>query len=250
MGVLGFFPEQQQKRTRALFRVVRQDMPRVARSVFAGFPHHVTQRGNRRGDVFFCDADRSTYLDWLRQYCDKSGVQILAYCLMTNHIHLVAVPETDQSLEMMLRPLHTRYAMRVNRVMGWKGHVWQGRYFSSALDESYLWAAIRYVERNPVRGGLVSRAEDYRWSSAAAHCGRRDDAVLTRNQNWTDEMKAVPDWPGWLAETDSATQLKELRGRVERGLPCGGAGFICELERRAGYALVPRPRGRPRKGGE
>ena len=108
-------------------------MPRIARPVFAGIPHHITQRGNRRENVFFSDGDRAAYLGWLAHYCEKFQVQVLAYCLMTNHLHLVAVPERQTAFEEALRPLHMRYAQRINRARGWTGHVWQGRYFSSAL---------------------------------------------------------------------------------------------------------------------
>jgi putative transposase len=153
-------------------------MPRVARSVFAGVAHHVTQRGNRRENVFFSDEDRRTYLAWLREYCLKHDVQVLAYCLMPNHVHLILIPQRESGLERVLKPLHMRYAQRVNRKRGWKGHLWQGRYFSSALDEAYLWAALRYVERNPVRAKLAIEAENYRWSSAAAHCKMRADELL------------------------------------------------------------------------
>lgn len=153
-------------------------MPRLARSVCAELPHHITQRGNRREDVFFTDQDRQAYLDWLKDYAEKSKVDILAYCLMTNHLHLVAVPSTEQGLQQLLKPLHMRYAQRINRARGWKGHLWQGRYYSSALDEDYLWAAIRYVERNPVRARIVRKAENYPWSSARGHCGTREDSLL------------------------------------------------------------------------
>jgi putative transposase len=118
-------------------------MPRLARTVFADVPHHVTQRGNRREDVLFTDEDRRTYLEWLKAYCDKHAVAVLAYCLMTNHVHLVAVPAGDDGLEQALKPLHMRYAQRINRRRGWSGHLWQGRFFSSPLDEAYLWAALR-----------------------------------------------------------------------------------------------------------
>ena len=148
-------------------------MPRVARVVCAGVPHHVTQRGNRRGQVFFTREDHQAYLKWLREYTSRYEVDVLAYCLMTNHLHLVVVPKTEDSLHQALKPLHMRYAQRVNRARGWKGHVWQGRYFSSALDEAYLWAAIRYFELNPVRARLTDQAANYSWSSAAAHCGSR-----------------------------------------------------------------------------
>ena len=153
-------------------------MPRLARSVFAGMPHHVTQRGNRREDVFFTDDDRRTYLEWLREYCDQHAVAILAYCLMSNHVHLVAVPESADGLERALKPLHMRYAQRINRARGWHGHLWQGRFGSVAMDEAHLVSALRYVSLNPVRAGLVRRAEDWRWSSVRAHLAGTDDAVV------------------------------------------------------------------------
>ena len=221
-------------------------MPRLARTVFAGLPHHVTQRGNRRENVFFGDDDRRTYLEWLRAYCDEHGVAILAYCLMTNHVHLVLVPDGDDGLQRALKPLHMRYAQRVNRARGWHGHLWQGRFFSSPLDEAYLWAALRYVERNPVRARLVRRAEAYAWSSAAAHCGRRADAVLSASPVWRARLAAVADWSGWLAEGDEAEELAVLRRNVDKGLPCGSEAFIDRLEARADRPLRFRPIGRPR----
>src|SRR3990172_4451456 len=108
-------------------------MPRIARPVFSGVPHHITQRGNRREDVFFTDEDRLAYLAWMKEYAEKYKVDILAYCLMTNHIHIVAVPSSEEGLQQVLKPLHMRYAQRFNRTQGWTGHVWQGRYFSSSL---------------------------------------------------------------------------------------------------------------------
>ena len=223
-------------------------MPRIARIVLAGVPHHVTQRGNRRQDVFFSDGDRAAYLGWLAHYCRQFHLEVLAYCLMSNHVHLVIVPDSDHALERLLRPLHTRYAQRVNRGRGWTGHLWQGRYFSSALDERYLWAAMRYVERNPVRASLVRRPEDYRWSSAPAHCKLVDDYVLTRELRWLELWNSVGDWSRWLSETDELHDVSVLRQNVERGLPCGSDHFIAELERRAGIALQPVRRGRPRNG--
>lgn len=138
-------------------------MPRLARTVCEHVPHHITQRGNRREDVFFTDEDRLVYLDWLEDYADKCAVDILAYCLMTNHVHLIALRANDDGLGRLLKPLHMRYAQRINRERGWKGHLWQGRFFSSALNEDYLWAAVRYVERNPVRARMARKAENYPW---------------------------------------------------------------------------------------
>jgi putative transposase len=225
-------------------------MPRLPRTVFADLPHHVTQRGNRREDIFFTDEDREAYLSWLREYSDKHQVEILAYCLMTNHIHLVAVPASDDGLQRVLKPLHMRYAQRINRVRGWKGHLWQGRFFSSPLDEAYLWAAVRYVERNPVRAGMERRAQDYRWSSAAAHCGNISDGLLNLESGWSKQFAAIDDWSVWLAEGDMTEQIQTLRQNSEKGLPCGNAGFIQQLGKIVGRQLEYRPRGRPRKAEE
>lgn len=222
-------------------------MPRLARAVCALVPHHITQRGNRRENVFFTDEDRETYLGWLKHYAEKHGVEVLAYCLMSNHIHLVAVPRAEDGLQQVLKPLHMRYAQRINRTRGWKGHLWQGRFFSSALDEDYLWAAIRYVERNPVRARMVRKAENYRWSSAAAHCGLRPAPVLTDSPSWRRQFDGIGNWSTWLAEGDEPEKLEVLRRHADKGLPCGAVRFIRRLEKMTGRALQYRPRGRPRK---
>jgi len=219
----------------------------MARLVCPRVPHHDTQRGNRREQVFFTDADRILYLKWLTEYADKHQVEVLAYCLMTNHIHLVAVPAGGEGLQWVLKPLHMRYAQRINRRKHWKGHLWQGRFFSSALDEDYLWAAIRYVERNPIRAKIVRKAENYPWSSAAARCGLKQDAVLTRQPAWLKLFESIGDWSAWLAEGDEANQLEILRRNVDKGLPCGSERFIRRLETLMGRNLACRPRGRPKK---
>lgn len=222
-------------------------MPRLARTVFACVPHHVTQRGNRREEVFFTDGDREAYLGWLKEYCQKHHVEVLAYCVMTNHIHLVVVPDTDNGLQRVLKPLHMRYAQRINRERGWKGHLWQGRFFSSPLDDAYLWAAVRYVERNPVRAKRVRKAENYRWSSAGAHCQLRQDDVLTTKSSWRKQFEAIGDWSAWLAEGDEPETMQVLRRNIEKGLPCGSEKFIQTLEKLASRLLQYRPRGRPKK---
>jgi len=222
-------------------------MPRLPRTVFANVPHHITQRGNRREEIFFTDADRETYLSWLKDYSDKYHVELLAYCIMTNHVHLIAVPASDDGLQRMLKPLHMRYAQRINRTRDWKGHLWQGRFFSSPLDDAYLWAAVRYVERNPVRAGMARRAEDYRWSSAAAHCGNRTDDLLNLESGWGKQFSTIVDWSAWLAEGDGKEEIQRLRQNVEKGLPCGNEDFVQRLGMMAGRQLVLRPQGRPRK---
>jgi putative transposase len=222
-------------------------MPRLRRVVFAGLPHHVTQRGNRREQVFFSEADCNAYVLWLRDYTDQHAVEVLAYCLMPNHVHLVLVPEAKHGLEQALRPLHMRYAQHVNRNRNWHGHLWQGRFFSSALDDRHAYAAIRYVERNPVRAGITDVAARYPWSSAAAHCGLRADPILNVNSTWQRRLKTIEDWAHWLASEEDSESLDTLRRRVEKGLPCGSSEFIESLESDTGRSMRCRPQGRPPK---
>jgi len=225
-------------------------MPRLARTVFVGIPHHITQRGNRRDDVFFIDEDYQIYLEWLHHYCRKHQLEILAYCLMTNHIHLVTVPSDVNSMQRVLKPLHMRYAQRINRIRKWNGHFWQGRYFSSPLDDRYMWAVIRYVELNPVRARMVTKAEDYRWSSAASHCGLRDDSVLSNTRKWKKLHLQIDNWSAWLAEGDDPVDLTRVRRDTDKGLPCGSDLFIHNLETMIGRSLRFRPQGRPKLEGD
>ena len=220
-------------------------MSRVARIVAPGFPHHVTQRGNRQADVFEEDPDYRAYLGFMRQYAEKRGLSIWAYCLMTNHIHLVAVPAREESLGEALRDAHTVYAMYFNSRAALSGHVWQGRFFSCPLDERHLWAAVRYVERNPVRAGLVARAEDYAWSSAAAHCGLRTDAVLSDEFPPTGVIEDRSCWLGEGQEDDEAEE--RIRRQTRTGRPCGSSKLLDHLERLLHRSLNPRKGGRPRK---
>jgi putative transposase len=196
--------------------------------------------------VFFSDQYRVAYLELAREYAERFSVEILAYCLMTNHVHMVLVPPDSQALHRMLKPLHTRYAQAVNRAMGWKGHLWQGRFFSSALDEAYLWAAIRYVERNPVRATISDRAEDYPWSSAAGHCGLASDLLLSRDAYWRRQFAGIGDWSAWLAQGDEPTRLDTLRRHVQAGMPCGSREFFERIEQGIGRPLRCRSQGRPR----
>ena len=222
-------------------------MPRIARLVVPGLPHHVTQRGNRRATIFFSDAHRQIYLRWLREYCARADVRILAYCLMDNHVHFVAVPGTAQAFEEFVHPLHTRYARHINQEKGWKGHFMQGRYFSAALDETRLWTAIRYVERNPVRAGMIAQAENYAWSSAAVHCGLRPDVLVDGRAGLPADFVQTAEWSNWLKGVETPELLDELRSKSRRGLPCGSEEFVSKLERQAGRPLRPGSRGRPPK---
>jgi putative transposase len=146
-------------------------MVRFARVVALDVAHHITQRGNARRFILETDQERTVYLDLLHQGIQRYGVELIGYCLMSNHVHLVAVPQDQNALGRSLREAHGRFASYWNAVNHSSGHVWQGRYYSCPLDETHLWEALRYVELNPVRISLVASPEDWPWSSAAAHCG-------------------------------------------------------------------------------
>jgi len=222
-------------------------MPRQARVVFPNIPHHIIQRGNRREDVFFSDSDRKQYLEWLKEYCKEQKVEILAYCLMTNHIHLIAVPTTEDGLQRVLKPLHMRYAQKINRERGWKGHFWQGRYFSSPLDGEYLLFTTRYIERNPIRVKKVRKAENYKWSSARGHCGTAQDDILTKKMKWLNKYEGIDNWRQWLSIKEEKEKTDLIRRNTEKGIPTGSGRFIRRLEKLADRVLEYRPIGRPRK---
>ncbi len=219
-------------------------MPRLPRVVLPGYAHHVTQRGVRRGDVFFDDGDRALYLRHMSEQTEKFGVRILCYCLMTNHVHLLAVPASESALASAIGEAHRRYTWQLNRRLGATGYLFQGRFASCPLDESHLGAAARYVLLNPVRARIVQRAVDYRWSSAALHAGlKSSDAVVERN----DLLGLLPDERAWLQlmESEGDASLHELLRQITRtGRPNGGAEFVAHAEQVSGRVLLPRKAGR------
>jgi putative transposase len=221
-------------------------MPRHARASFPAMPHHVTQRGNHRERTFFCPGDYETYLRLLRENARKHDVEIVAYCLMPNHVHLVIVPPSADAMHLLLKAVHGQYAQRINRIHELKGHLWQGRYFSSPLDSNYFRNAVRYVELNPIRARLIARAEEYEWSSAAAHCGLRKDRIVESKPR-SIALADISDWSNWLAAGLSQECVVEIRENCRQNLPCGSEGFVDELERLAGRQLRHRKAGRPAK---
>jgi putative transposase len=167
------------------------------------------------------------------------------YCLMTNHVHLICIPSLARTLALVFKPVHTRYVQYINWQQRICGRLWQGRFFSCPLDEYHLWAAIRYVERNPVRAGIVRRAEDYPWSSAAAHCGLRDDPLLCSLPE--PRPAATTNWSAWLADTDDERILAKLRLHTRTGRPVGDDRFIADLELRLGRRVHAWAVGRPKR---
>ena len=170
-------------------------MARLAPVVADGVPYHLTQRGNRRQPVFFEPADYEAYLEPMREWCGRRSVEVRAYCLMPNHVHMIVVPETEDGLRRGVGEAHRRYSRRINFREGWRGHLWQGRFATHPMDERYLLAATRYIERNPVRAKLTRCAWEYRWSSARAHVEERDEVLvlvrplLDRVENWKEFLR-------------------------------------------------------------
>jgi putative transposase len=205
--------------------------------------HHVTQRGNRRQAVFFDDADRELYLQLLRRHCVQHEVAIAGYCLMTNHVHVLAVPSREAGLARALGKAHTDYARWLNLRRGDTGHFWQNRYFSCPLDEDHQWEALRYVELNPVRAGMVVAAVEWPWSSAAAHVRGRDTSGLLDMRQWQGRWSAET-WGEALDQgvTDAAL-LERIREATRTGRPAGSESFIRDAERSSGRRLRPCQRG-------
>ncbi len=221
-------------------------MARLARVVALHTPHHVTQRGNDRQFVFESDTDRTVYLQLLQRHCDLHDLSIAGYCLMSNHVHLIAIPHRPDSLASALKNTHGRYAAYFNARRACSGHVWQGRYYSCPLDPPHFWAALRYIERNPVRSGLSQQPGDWRWSSAAIHCGAPDtrgwiDLTLWR-ETWT-----VPEWREYVAGAGENSADANIRRNTHSGRPLGSADFVRALERTLRRNLLPIPGGRPPK---
>ena len=219
-------------------------MPRIARLVLPGLPHHVTHRGNRRGAVFFGTDDRDAYLRDLARAGGRYGLELWAYCLMTNHVHLIVRPARRDSLARTIGEVHGRHARNVHRERGWDGHLWANRYYSAPLDEPHLWAAARYVECNPVRAGIVADAARFPWSSAAAHCGLAPPGPLAPARPFPG---AVRDWAAWLGEEGDEGEIAAIRKGTATGRPAGGPAFVAALEARVGRSLAPPRRGRPEK---
>ena len=219
-------------------------MARMARQVFPGVPHHVTQRGNGRAQTFFSDDDYGAYRDLLAQNARAAGVEVWSWVLMPNHVHLILVPPDADSLRKVLAATHRRYAGRIHARLGRTGHFWQGRFGCVAMDEAHLAAAVRYVAMNPVRARLVARAADWRWSSARVLLGRVEDDGLTTPG---PVAARYPDFARMLEAAEDEALVKSLRRAESVGRPVGAQDFIRRLEIESGRVLRPARRGRPPK---
>ena len=215
-------------------------MARLPRVVIPGVPHHVTQRGNRREPTFFEDGDYALYLDLLAVAAERAQTEVWAYCLMPNHVHIIATPSDPDGLARTFRRLHRDYTGYVNARARTTGHLWQGRFGSVAMDEAHFVSALRYVSLNPVRARLVARAEDWAWSSTRALIAGEDDHVVRTRP----ALERVGDFAAFLGEAfDEALGYAALRKAESVGRPVGSKEWLAELEARTGKLLAPQKRG-------
>ena len=220
-------------------------MPRIARVVAIGLPHHITQRGNFQQDVFQDDNDRKKYLVLLREYSDRYDLSILVYDLMLNHVHFVAIPNKGDSLAKTFHAVHMQYSQYFNRKMQRVGHLWQNRFYSCALDESHLIAAARYVEQNPVRANMVKKPWEWKWSSARIHTNKGSSLIKLHDLfSYID----IPQdsWKEFIDSQEDDKILDKIRKCTLTGRPLGEKPFIEKLEKKYGRRLHLLPNGRPR----
>jgi putative transposase len=221
-------------------------MPRIARAVAPGVPHHITQRGNNHQEIFFCENDRKKYLQLLSVNAARYSVKIWAYCLMNNHVHLVAVPGQIDSLAKTFGKTHSSYAKHINKVHGYSGHLWQNRFLSCAMDNAYCIAAMCYVELNPVRSGLVKKPWQYGWSSCTAHISEKDQSGILDLKNDLLNKVGPEKWKILLDNGNGDILVRNLRSYTRVGRPLGSDRFISKIEARLGRGLRSSPIGRPR----
>ena len=215
-------------------------MARMARVVIPHYPHHVTQRGNRRQKTFFCDDDYCCYLELMSEFCRQSGTEVWAYCLMPNHVHLVMVPRDEDGLRASLGEAHRRYTRHINFRQGWRGHLWQERFHSFTMDEQYLLATVRYVERNPVAAKLCVEPQDWAWSSARAHLSGADDILVQVKPM----LNLVANWEEYLTGKEPSGSVDSIKQHTRTGRPLGSQIFVDQLEALTGRNLAPKKPGR------
>jgi putative transposase len=213
-------------------------MARLARIVVPGLPHHVTQRGNRREAIFFEDGDHEIYLDLLAEQTLKADVQVWAYCLMPNHVHLILKPTRADDLGRAVGEAHRRYTNFINARGRWTGHLFQSRFSSVVLDDLHLIRAVRYVSLNPVRARLVARAEEWKWSSVRAHLAGADDGLVKVRP----VLDRIPHLKR-LLEAGADEDFSELRRAEGTGRPLGAPEFVAGLEMLLGRKIARRAPG-------
>ncbi len=216
-------------------------MPRTARASVANIAYHVINRGNDKATVFHDDEDFAAFARLIGEASERVAMRVSAFCIMPNHFHLVLWPPRDDALSVWMQWLATAHVRRHHRRHGTSGHIWQGRFKAFPIQrDDHLLTVVRYVERNPVRAGLVARADDWRWSSLAAappagapkrHC----------------PVPLPTNWRTVVGRAEAAAHLAAVRHSVNRGTPFGNQRWVPRTADRLGLESTMRPRGRPRK---
>jgi putative transposase len=204
-------------------------MSRPPRIIIPNIPYHVTQRGNLDRDVFYRPDDRKIYLERLACYSRSFRFDIQAYCLMNNHIHVIGIPRFEDSISRTVQVIQAIHTKHINKCHGWSGNLWQQHHSALPMDISHFWNALRYVEQNPVRAGILEICEDYPYSSAAFHCGLRDDNILNPDKNYTEMFD---DWREQVNQLLDNETLEYLRLRTSKGLPYGDKKFLDKISRK------------------
>ena len=226
-------------------------MPRRARLGIAGIPWHVIQRGHNRAACFFADRDYRVYLDCLHELARRFGCAVHAYVLMTNHVHLLLTPTRENGVALLMKHLGQRYVQYVNRTYGRSGTLWEGRYRSCLTQsENYVLACYRYIELNPVRAGMVSRPDDYRWSSYSANGLGRADGFITPQEEYLrlaqHDGARREAYRGLFNAQVNAETVKKIRQATNGNLALGESRFQKEVERTLGVRARRARPGRPR----
>ena len=221
-------------------------MPRIARLVVPDYPHHITQRGNYRQDVFRDDADRRQYLEFIADYSQKYNLEILGFCIMINHVHFLVIPKKEDSLATVFRIAHTRYSQYFNKKINAHGHLWQGRFYSCVLDDRRLLATARYIERNPVRANVVKKPADYAWSSAKRHSGILHKDIIDTNSLFKYIDIEQSQWIDFIDKSDEPDDISMIRKYTMTGRPLGSNSFVGKLEKMFDERLHALPIGRPK----
>lgn len=227
-------------------------MSRTGRLVLPEYPHHVVHRGHNRQDVFGGPQDYRAYLATLHEFRDRYGVKLYAYCLMTNHVHLLLAPARATGIAQLMKRVAGRYTRHYNRQARRTGTLWEGRYRSSLVDrDEYLLACCRYIELNPVRAGIVDDPIQYPWSSCRHRFSGADQGHFDPDPCYVAMGKSPEDrracYAEYLASGTPDEQRQFIRESLQRGQPTGGASLAKDVGARLGMAVVRRGPGRPRK---
>lgn len=225
-------------------------MARLPRLTVPGYPHHIIQRGNNRQAIFAATADYEVLLSMLEEHAGKASVAIHAYVLMSNHLHLLATPETPEGIPEMMQSVGRRYVRYFNQRQGRTGTLWEGRYKSTLIQaERYLLACMAYIDLNPVRAGLVRDAADYPWSSHAHYIGRRSDRIITPHPLYWELGNTPFARDAAYAELVHAgvttQQQHALTDSALRGWALGEADYVADLQRRTARRVSKSRVGRP-----